>query len=112
MYHERIHSNPNWHDEYARHDIVFVKTDDLKGMAGLVIGRVMLFFSFKHGGEKYSCALVQWLVLHDEDLDTGMWVVQPEYAGNGCHTLSIISIDCIARAAHLLPVYVWHILFT
>ena len=46
------------------------------------------------------------LVPRDKDPDTGMWVVQPEYEpGNGCCTLSIISLDCIVRAAHLLPVY-------
>ncbi|KIM73918.1 hypothetical protein PILCRDRAFT_80587 [Piloderma croceum F 1598] len=34
-----------------------------------------------------------------------MWVVQLEYEGNGHHTLSIVNLNCIARAAHLLPVY-------
>jgi hypothetical protein len=74
-------------------------------MVGLSIGHVMLFFSFRHGGEKYSCALLQWLVPCDKDPDTGMWVVQPKYEGNECCTLSIITLDCIARAVHLLPVY-------
>jgi len=36
--------------------------------------------------------------------DIRMWVVQPEFEGNGCWTLSI-HLDCVARAAHLLPVY-------
>jgi hypothetical protein len=53
-----------------------------------------------------SCALVHWLAPGNEpDPDTGMWVVQPEYEGNGCCTLSIMNLDCSARAAHLLPVY-------
>jgi hypothetical protein len=34
-----------------------------------------------------------------------MWVVQPEFQGNGSRTLSIISLESVARAAHLLPVY-------
>jgi hypothetical protein len=34
-----------------------------------------------------------------------MWVVQPEYEGNGHCTLAIINLDCIAQATHLLPVY-------
>jgi hypothetical protein len=107
MHRERIRSNPNWRGEFARYDTVFVETDsELEGMAGLAIGRALLLFSFKHGGKTYSCALVHWLVPGNEpDPDTGMWVVQPEYEGNGHRTLSIINLDCIARAAHLLPVY-------
>ncbi|KIM74238.1 hypothetical protein PILCRDRAFT_80268 [Piloderma croceum F 1598] len=34
-----------------------------------------------------------------------MWVVQPEFGGNGRRTLAVIHIDCVARGAHLLPVY-------
>ena len=34
-----------------------------------------------------------------------MWVVQPEYQGNGHHTLSIIPLNSIVRAAYLLPIY-------
>src|ERR1700720_4287523 len=34
-----------------------------------------------------------------------MWVVLSEFEGNGCHTLSIIHLDCVTRAAHLLPIY-------
>jgi hypothetical protein len=34
-----------------------------------------------------------------------MWVVQPEYEGNARCTSAIINLDCIAWAAHLLPVY-------
>jgi hypothetical protein len=34
-----------------------------------------------------------------------MWVVQPEYEGNGCYTLLIVNLDCMAKATHLLPVY-------
>jgi hypothetical protein len=33
-----------------------------------------------------------------------MWVVQPEFEGNGRWTLSI-HLDCVVRAAHLLPIY-------
>ncbi|KAH9978484.1 hypothetical protein BJV77DRAFT_1062733 [Russula vinacea] len=78
MYRERIRSNPNWHGQYARRDTIY-----------------------------YPCALVNWLVPGKEpDEDTGLWMVQPEYEGNGRRrTLSIIHLDCVARAAHLLPVY-------
>jgi hypothetical protein len=47
MYCERIQSNPNWCGEYAQYDTVFVETDvELPGMCGMLIRRVLLFFSF------------------------------------------------------------------
>jgi hypothetical protein len=47
-----------------------------------------------------------WFIPGDEpDEDTGMWVVRPEFYGNGRRTLAIVHLDCIARAAHLLPVF-------
>jgi hypothetical protein len=108
MYRERIRSNPNWRGEYARRDTMFVETNArLDGMPGMTIARALLFFSFTFDNRYYPCALVNWLVPGDEpDEDTGLWVVQPEFEGNGRHrTLSIIHLDCVARAAHLLPVY-------
>jgi len=85
MYQERIHSNPNWNDEYSRYDTVFVETGAGQGaMKGLVIGRIRLFFSFVNDRKYYPCALVEWLIpLSDPDEDTRMWVVRPEFHGNG-----------------------------
>jgi hypothetical protein len=107
MYCERIRSNPDWRGEYARYDTVFIETHaELNGMPGMAIGRVQLFFSFKFRAKVHSCALVHWFFpLDNPDEDTGMWVVRPEFQGNGRRDLSIISLDCVARAAHLLPVY-------
>ena len=108
MYRERIRSNPNWRGEYARRDTMFVETNArLDGMPGMTIARALLFFSFTFDNRYYPCALVNWLVPGDEpDEDTRLWVVQPEFEGDGRHrTLSIIHLDCVARAAHLLPIY-------
>jgi hypothetical protein len=66
----------------------------------------LLFFSFMSGGQRYPCALVEWFIPGNEpDSDTGMWVVRPEFQGNGRRALAIIHLDSIARAAHLLPVF-------
>ncbi|KAJ7106757.1 hypothetical protein C8R44DRAFT_638284, partial [Mycena epipterygia] len=107
MYRERIRSNPNWHGSYARHDTVFVETDaEQPGMLGMSIGRVHLFFSFTYRGSDHSCALVHWLSPDDTpDPDTGLWVVTPEMQVDGSKHLAIIDLKCVARAAHLLPVY-------
>jgi hypothetical protein len=104
MYQERIRSNPNWHGEYVRHDTVFIETGQ-GGMQGMVIGRVRLFFSFTFDRKRHSCALVEWFIPGDEpDEDTGMWVVRPAFH-SGRRKLAIVHLDCIARAAHLLPVF-------
>jgi hypothetical protein len=107
MYRERIRANPKWRGGFARYDTMFVEMDpNLDGMRGMAISRALLFFSLTFRDQFYPCALVHWLVPRDEpDEDTGLWVVQPEFGRNGRRTLSIIHLDCVARAAHLLPVY-------
>ncbi|KAF8149984.1 hypothetical protein B0H34DRAFT_785236 [Crassisporium funariophilum] len=104
---ERIRAHPNWRGEYARNNTVFVEINaDMPGMQGMVIGRVLLFFSFLFDGDFYPCALVNWLVRVGDvaDPETGMWVVKPEFDGRR-RSLAVVHIECIARAAHLLPVY-------
>jgi hypothetical protein len=107
MYRQRIRSTPNWRGEYPRYDTVFVETNaELPGMQGMVIGRVLLFFSFSFRDQIYPCALVHWLVpVGDEpDSETGMWVVHPEFEGNR-RSIAVIHLDSITRGAHLLPIY-------
>ena len=108
MYQERIRSNPNWRGEGAQYDTIFVQTgSDVGGMKGMVIGRACLLISFMSSGMCYPCALVEWFTPEDKpEEDTGMWVVWPEFEGvSGCHTLAIVHLDCVARAAHLLLVF-------
>ncbi|KAH9028665.1 hypothetical protein EDB85DRAFT_1867717 [Lactarius pseudohatsudake] len=108
MYRERIRSTPNWRREYPRHDTVFVETDaELSGMRGMLVARVLLFFSFFFRDQHYPCALVHWFIpVGDEpDHDTGMWVVRPEFKNNRRRSLSVIQLDGIVRGAHLIPVY-------
>jgi hypothetical protein len=73
---------------------------------GLIIGRVLLFFSFVFVERVFECALVNWLVPVGDtpDPDTGMWVVELERQ-RGVPTVAIIPVDSIARAAHLIGVY-------
>lgn len=107
MYRERIRSNPDWQGEYARHDTMFIKSNaECGGILGMAIGRARLLFSFKFRGIVCPCALVDWFVSYKEPDDvTGMWVVRPEFQGNGYRMSSIIHLNCVVRAAHLLPVY-------
>jgi len=108
MYRQRIQSNPSWHG-HPRRDTVFVVTDeDQPGMQGLLVARVLLFFSFVDDVDRETvpCALVSWFVpaSNCRDPDTGMWTVKPEGTRTS-HPVQIIHLKSIARGAHLLPKY-------
>ena len=63
-------------------------------------------FSFEYGSETHACALVHWYKLwHNEpDHDNGMYIVQPE-SNSGQQNMSVINVDSIICAAHLLPIF-------
>ena len=103
-----IRACPLWRNEHPHHDCVFVNTKpEQEGMQGFDIARVRCFFSFTFRGEMYPCAVIHWFdtVGDSPDEDSGMWVVRPAYHANHSPNLSIIHIDAIYRAAHLIPVY-------
>jgi len=106
---ERIHAVNTWRKGPGRYDCVFVSTNPVaEGMRGFDIARVRLWFSFKHEGTYYPCALVHWYsrVGDSADKTTGMWVVKPDInPEDGTHFASVIHLNTIFRAAHLLPVY-------
>lgn len=105
MRRERIRALKSWRNGAGRYDTIFVNTDSsADGMRGLDVARVRLFFSFSHNGVEYPCALVRWFsrVGDSPDDHTGMWVVQPDDDGS---PPSIIHLDSVVRAAHLLPVF-------
>jgi len=105
---ERIRAVNTWRSGPGRYDCVFVSTDPMgEGMAGFDIARVKLFFSLKHEGIKYPCALIHWYSRMGDfpDENTGMWVVQPDIRDDETQFASVVHLDTIFRAAHLLPVY-------
>ena len=105
---ERIHATDTWRNGPGRYDCIFVNTDpSVDGMLGFDIARVRLIFSFKHEGTIFPCALVHWFSRVDDSPDelTKMWIVKPEFNDDGTHSASVIHLDTIFRAAHLMPVY-------
>ncbi|KAG1848126.1 hypothetical protein F4604DRAFT_1935550 [Suillus subluteus] len=84
-----------------------ITNPDLEGMRGLNVARVKCFFSFKFNWEVYPCVLIQWFdkISDCADEDTGMWMVKPGVLEDGSPNLSVIHIDTVYRAAHLIPVY-------
>jgi hypothetical protein len=108
MYRQRIRCNPSWYG-HPRRDTVFVTLDDDRpGIAGLLVARVHLFFSFVDDidQETVPCALVSWFVpaSNHRDPDTGMWTVKAEGARTW-RPVQVIHLKTIARGAHLLPKY-------
>ena len=108
MRRERIRAVESWRKGPGRYDTIFVNTDSSKeGMRGLEIARMHLFFSFSHDNVEYPCALVHWFqrVGDSPDDSTGMWVVEPETLDDDEPFMSIVHLDTIIRASHLLPVF-------
>ncbi len=102
---ERIWSTPTWKGPIPRRDCAFVFEDETKpGTTGMGIVRVMLFFSFEYDNVYYPCALVEWFRNVGPDPVTGMWVVRPDVAC-GRRVRSVIHLDILIRAAHLIPVF-------
>ncbi|KAI0693039.1 hypothetical protein C8T65DRAFT_586080 [Cerioporus squamosus] len=114
MHQEFVRATPRWRKDAARFDCVFVnKRNDLPGLLGMDVARVRLLFSFKYQGVVYPCAVVRWFFRTDDepDEDTGMWVVEPAFYRVGRSTrrypsLSVIHLNTIIRAAHLIGVSV------
>ena len=111
MHHETIRATPSWNRGQIpgpRHDCVFVSNGESSesNMSGLLIARVFCFFSFVTNGELHQCALIHWFSIFGDqpDPDNGMWVVTPDYFGSA-PSMSVIHIDSIFRAAHLLPIF-------
>ncbi|KAF9530756.1 hypothetical protein CPB83DRAFT_920826 [Crepidotus variabilis] len=106
--HERIRSTKSWYGGPARRDCVFIgnsDSPDAPGMRGLLVARVLLFFSFtdKEMGLKLPCALIHWYSLVGDVPceETGMWMVQSDYRGQK-PLLEVIHLDTILRGAHII----------
>lgn len=108
MRRERIRATPSWRKGPPRYDCAFIETDpDASGMKGLHVARVRLLFSFQFANQTYPCALVEWFEPISEDPDelTGLWIVEPEFREDGTRERSVVHLDTIVRAAHLIGVY-------
>jgi hypothetical protein len=115
MKRERIHAVKRWRNGPGRYDTILINTahddDDsssARGLLGLEVARARLFFSFTLDGVKYPCTLVHWFSrTGDTPNATGMYTVEPDIH-NGKPVMSIIHLDTVFRATHLLPVFSKH----
>ncbi|KAI0644829.1 hypothetical protein C8Q79DRAFT_911798 [Trametes meyenii] len=105
MSREHIRATPSWRGGPPRYDCVFVnKKQQALGLLGMEIARIRLFFSFGYSGRQYPCAAVHWFhrTKDEVDEDTGMWMVEPSFISRGIPLISVIHLDSIVRAAHLI----------
>lgn len=111
LYHKTIRCTPQWQtgDVIAcRRDCVILNTgSDALGMRGLDVARVHLFFSFEVANEQFPCTLVHHFCksFDDPDPDNGMWIVKPDLDRNKYRVMSVVHLDSIVCATHLLPVF-------
>ena len=114
MHHEWIRATPSWQNGGSRYDCVFIDKDpDVDGFAGLYVARVRLFLSFStEDGTNYPCALVEWFSTYGDSPceETGLWRVVPDFDVQGRHVRSLVHIDTILRAVHLIGVAGHHLL--
>ncbi|KAH9839287.1 uncharacterized protein C8Q71DRAFT_795564 [Rhodofomes roseus] len=105
MHRELIRSNPSYRG-HSRYDTVLVSIDaNTPGMQGMAVARVTGLMVIPYRGERYQCALIDWFDVTDQPDDvTGMYVVQPEII-QGQQASSIVHLDSIFRAVHLMPVF-------
>ncbi|KAF8815301.1 hypothetical protein BYT27DRAFT_7226011 [Phlegmacium glaucopus] len=104
---EHIRCAPSWRRGPACHDCIFIERNpDEVGFAALGVAQVRFFFSFQFDDVVYPCALIHWFEMFGDSPcpNTGMWMVQPDTRLRQRVT-SVIHIDLVLRAAHLIGVY-------
>jgi hypothetical protein len=89
---------PSWRNGAPCYDCIFVNADPAsKGLRGLEVAHICLFFSFKFRSTTYPCALVHWMSHIGDELneETGMWVVEPDFNADGLQFVLVIHLDTI-----------------
>ncbi|OBZ68295.1 hypothetical protein A0H81_11950 [Grifola frondosa] len=107
MHREHLRVTPMWWGIAPHFDCAFVNYHpDLDGIHALGVVQIRLFFSFRFRGIVYPCALVHWFecIAEEPDEDMGMYIVRPE-SKRGAPILSVLHLNTIVRAAHLIGVY-------
>ena len=111
LYREMIRCTPKWKTSgiiAPCRDCVLLHTGSgMAGSRGFIVARVHLFFSFALGEEVFECALVHEFCrsFADPDPDNGMWVFEPDHDRDRYRIMSVVPLDSIVRAAHLLPLF-------
>ena len=105
MHCKYIQATSSWRRGPGCYDYILVNTN-MSGRRGFDVAWVFLFFLFSHQGVEYPCALIQWysFIGNEPDKNTGCWMVKPDVHPNASANLTVIHMDCIIYAAHLMPI--------
>ena len=81
-----------------------ITNPDISGMRGLDIVRVKLMLSLKHSDKTYPYVLIHWFfkINKEPDINTGMWQVEPNFNLEGEPLYTVIYLDTMIHAAHLI----------
>ncbi|KAL7278386.1 LOW QUALITY PROTEIN: hypothetical protein ACG7TL_008366 [Trametes sanguinea] len=105
MRREIVRANPNWRGKSSRFDCVFInKSNSQPGLLGMDVARLRLLFAFRYRGRHFDCAVVHWYkrISNAVDSDTGMWIVEPSFLRGRMPLLSVVHLNTVVRAAHLI----------
>ncbi|KAF8436846.1 hypothetical protein L210DRAFT_3406414 [Boletus edulis BED1] len=71
------------------------------------VARVLCFFSIPYSNNTFPCVLVHWYkqIGSQPDNATGLWMVCPMIREDRSRELSVIHLDSVFRAVHLLPMF-------
>ncbi|KAF8451037.1 hypothetical protein L210DRAFT_3609213 [Boletus edulis BED1] len=101
MYREHIRATPSWRRGAARYDTVLVDSDySPNSINGMEVARVLCFFSIPYSNKTFPYALVHWYkqIGSQPDNATGLWM-------DRSRELSVIHLDSVFHAVHLLPMF-------
>ncbi|KIK78373.1 hypothetical protein PAXRUDRAFT_164188 [Paxillus rubicundulus Ve08.2h10] len=108
MHREHIRATPLWRCRGACYDTVLIDTEDsADSINGMDVAQVLCFFPFPFLGNMFPCALVHWYkcIGSQPDNITGVWMVHPSFEDDGSRKLSVIRLDSVFDAVHLLPMF-------
>ncbi|KAJ3554372.1 hypothetical protein NP233_g12436 [Leucocoprinus birnbaumii] len=104
MRREYIRASPNWRNTGPRHDCVLVDGDPQNnGFLGFNVGQVH-FFRFEWNEKSYDFAFLQWFGKAQATAcpNTVLWMVQPQVNLRKERVCSLVHIDKIYSAVHLI----------
>ncbi|RDX41292.1 hypothetical protein OH76DRAFT_1364895, partial [Lentinus brumalis] len=98
-------SNPSWYNMYPWYNTILVTTNpEVWEMPQFHVACIHQFLFVPYHHMRYEGTFVDWFAINGDAPDpvTGMWLVRPEMDGKA-HVSSIIPLNLIAHACHLLP---------
>ncbi|KAF8551365.1 hypothetical protein OG21DRAFT_1418127 [Imleria badia] len=108
MYRKHIRATPLWRRRAARYDTILVDSDySPNSINSMEVARVLCFFSIPYSNKTFPYVLVHWYkrIGSQPDNATGLWMICPMIREDQSRKLSVIHLDSVFHAVHLLPMF-------